>query len=132
MVQKGSRGQNWSLEILISLGVFILIFVLALVFMFLMPQDPASRLQRQSSRVLGSLEREVGLLDSGNINRNVLTSLEFMTCDEIKDLLVISADVCIHFESIEGVILHIGDNLGVGCPDITFDGDSGMVCGVSP
>lgn len=129
MRKKGSRGQNWSLEILIALGVFIVVFVIASLFMFYIPSDPARNIKRQSDTVMDSLEKDVGLIESGEINTFILTQLEFMSCEELRDFFAISGVMCLHFESLNGSVIPVGNKIGVGCDDITFQ--DGSLCGVS-
>jgi hypothetical protein len=130
------RGQNWSLEIMIALSVFIVIFVLTSVFMFYLPAQRANEFGSDTQQILGSLETDVGLYQGNVVDSDVARELDDVSCDELRDLLKISGEVCVHFEALDGSIIPLENGkLGFGCSGITFgsyfDGGSEVIlaCG---
>ena len=99
MVGVSRKAQNWSLEVIIALSVFLVIFVLVSVFLFYIPEDPTRDLQFQSQKVGSTLENDI-LVDDDVVIVDNIEELTGYSCDELKDLFAISSDVCIHFEDL--------------------------------
>ena len=131
MLKRGRAGQNWSLEVIIALSVFLVIFILATAFMYYLPRDSSFELQSDLRYVFSALETEVSLQKDGVIDDTVLQDLTMLSCDDIRSLLQVTGAVCIHLESLDGNLVQLDDgSFGVGCDDISFS--NGFACGVRP
>jgi hypothetical protein len=130
MLKRGRRAQNWSIEVIIALGIFIVIFVLASAFMYYLPSDRASEFKSDTRQILTTLENDVQLVEDNVIDEDELNELAAMSCDELRDLLQITGEVCIHFESLDGSAIQL-DNGGfvIGCGNISIV--DGVLCGDS-
>jgi hypothetical protein len=130
MLKRGRRAQNWSIEVIIALSIFIVIFVLASAFMFYLPSDRASEFKSDTRQILTTLENDVELLEDNIIDEDELNKLSAMSCDELRDLLQITGQVCIHFESLDGSAIRLDDGgFVIGCGDISIV--DGILCGES-
>jgi hypothetical protein len=130
MHKRGRRAQNWSIEVIIALSIFVVIFVLASAFMFYLPTERSQEFRSDTRQILTTLENDVELIDSAVINEDELNELSAMSCDELRDLLQITGQVCIHFETLDGTAIRL-DNGGfvIGCGDISIV--DGILCGES-
>lgn len=124
----GKKSQNWSLEVIIALSIFLVIFVLVSVFLYYIPEDRTIGLELKSQRVISTLENDV-LLEDGQVMDEGLVELSGYTCEDFKDLFAVAGDVCIHFEDLDGYLIEVEGKTGFGCEGITFE--NGQVCGGS-
>ena len=129
MIGVGRRAQSWSLEIIIALSVFLVIFVLISVFMFYSPEDSTRALDLESKRIMASLENDY-LVESGTISQDGLDELTSMSCEELQDFLAASGEICIHFEDLDGSLIWVNGKTGIGCPGVRLNDNGSMLCGV--
>jgi hypothetical protein len=120
------KAQNWSLEVIIALSVFLVIFVLVSVFMFYVPTDRSSDLRSSTNNVVSTLENNL-LIENGAVKTDGLTTLSNYSCSDLQDLFAISGEVCISFEDLDGNVIYVDNKTGIGCPGINFS--NGKVCG---
>ena len=112
----GKKGQHWSIELMLALGVFAIVFVFLSVLTFYSPQSTeVSDLTFDSRIVFTSLERDVGLLRGNVVNSPVLRELQTMDPDELAAFFNIDGDVCITFQTLEGETIILDDGkYGIG------------------
>jgi len=96
------RGQSWSIELIISLSVFVVIILGVFVSLSAKPTDPVQDLQQQSQQFIGrfystdsSQQQTFSFIDNNNINDQKLSQLQSTKYSDLKSQLGLSDDFCI-------------------------------------
>ena len=130
MVKVGKRAQNWSLEIIIALSVFLVIFVMISVFLFYSPENSARDLDLEAQKMMSTLENDL-LVDGNEIKSSGLNELSSYDCEQLQDLFSAKGEVCIHFEDLDGSLIEVNGKTSIGCEGIKLNKNGTMLCGGS-
>jgi len=119
------RGQTWSLETYMAVGVFLigLIFFYSLMTM--------SRTESNVGVTVEEIGRQVIKSDQmvdGKLTSDELGYLINLNCSALKTMFNTNKDICIYLVDAQGNLIENGSHVihGIGCPGINI---SGMVCG---
>jgi len=129
----GMRGQQWSLEVILAISIFIIVFVFMVSFLSFRPSDDTGRLELQSIALYEELRGPGGFLDGNRVDLVKLQSWSAASRSEtqadlraIKRKVGMVGDFCIYFENAQGQIIPNtldGDIFyGVGDRTIQFNG----------
>ncbi len=96
------RGQSWSIELIISLSVFVVIIIGLFVSFSTQPTNPVQELQAQSQQFISrffatdtSNQQVYSFIENNNVNDQKLAQLQATDYSEIKKELGLSDDFCI-------------------------------------
>jgi hypothetical protein len=126
------RGQGWSMDVLVSVGLFVAGLLLLYYFIgersdTTLPPDIIDE-GRQIPELLSTEHNEtIGFIDGGKIDREKLEQFANITYNETKKILGVQSDFCIYFEDEEGYIVNVsGPMVGIGSEKGKI---SGIDCG---
>ena len=107
------RGQNWSIEMLISIGIFITILILTFVYIEKIPStNDVRELDYKSKYAIASLKDDLKIVNSDNeVDVDVLD--KYLDSD-LGEVIGIPGTVCINFESLDGDEVIQLDDLSYG------------------
>ena len=124
------RGQTLSFDVLIAVSVFI-VAVIFMVYLFLRPDRPVTleALAQEGEVISGQLvssseSSETAVVIRNRLDKERLQSLAGLSYDELKGLLGVEGDFCIHFEDEQGNLIDIDDSAvtrySIGSPKLNF------------
>jgi len=106
--------QQWSLEAMLAIAVFVIVFVFMIAFIGLTPQEGKRRLELQSVTLLEEIRSEGGFLDGNQVNTTAYEAWFNASrrdggytgeeLDALKQELGISGDFCVYFMDQSGGI----------------------------
>lgn len=122
----GRKGQNWSLEVIVALSLFLIVFS-GLFLLFGSGTDSGiaqlqSRAERFLSSIITSQSDETGLGRRNVVDSDRLLELSTKDFDVLQEELGIYEDFCIIIETADGRIKTIGGKRGIGSERIEIDG----------
>jgi len=132
------RGQSWSIELIISLSVFLIIIIGVFVSLAAQPTNPVQELQSQSQQFISkffstesSQQQVYSFIDDNNVNDQKLATLQGTNYTSLKQQLGLSDDFCIILEDSNNNIIPItGPNgstyYGIGSSKIQIS--NGVPC----
>ncbi len=104
--------------------IAIALFMIAIIFFFSLSNDAnkggkTTDLKSESSKLVSALSGEKNSSDSllvgSKVNERKLSELSELEYNQLKDLLGIDADFCIHFEDDGGNLVNVsGNKIGLG------------------
>lgn len=100
MIQK--KGQNWSLEATIVLGIFIVIFILSFVYLSFLPHSDSQELKKDSQKIITVLEKDLDLIDEYEINEESFNEIEEYSSGDLAERVGVNGDVCIVIKDMDG------------------------------
>lgn len=123
------RGQNWSIEVIIALSIFIVIIISMFLLFNTESGGTIQDLQQSGNFLLNTLIIQESAEDSddGVFRNNVLDvdrleALSEYDLEQLKEEFGIDEDFCIIIESANGSILAINDSVGIGSSNILIEG----------
>lgn len=131
------RGQNWSMELLISVSLFIVVFIGAIGLLTMQSQSNTQQVVRESDILVNQLygnEDEITVIaKDGKVTPKRLEELSQMSENELKDHVGIDADFCIILRNPQtGKVIPVYNGteyvVGVGSSKISV---AGKTCGKS-
>lgn len=125
---KRGRGQTWSLDLILAVGVFIL-FIVAFYAIISAPEKPAKDqdLKQVAEQISERLDSESGndqtaVVFQGEINQSKLNNLSEQDYQDLKRMFGVSTEFCIYLEDENGRLVPINGKLGVGGDTIGLEG----------
>ncbi|MGM5483940.1 MAG: hypothetical protein ACQER9_03425 [Nanobdellota archaeon] len=121
------RGQNWSIEFMVAMSIFVVIFIFSTIFIFYTPVNDIEIMEKESEKAVVGLETHLELVEDDKVDEEKLDEIitDNLSSSELATVLGISGDVCISFEDLDGnlTVLSNGE-AGIGI-------DGNMICGGS-
>ncbi|MFT7615680.1 MAG: hypothetical protein ACI8Y7_000502 [Candidatus Woesearchaeota archaeon] len=126
------RAQNWSIEVIIALSFFLVLFVGVATFITVGENPTEQITDVQAESFVGKFTAKestkgqtVTFVEKNKVNEEKLTELTAISYEELKELLDIDDDFCIVIEDQFGdTILIDGDHRGIGSENIMINGFS--------
>jgi len=126
----GRKGQTFSFDIMIASGVFMLAIIF-LVYLLSQSDDTGSLEdlvavgESISGQLVSSSDGRLALVVRNQLQKEKLQILASMDYNELRNLLGISEDFCLHFEDEQGNLIDIDDSptstqYSIGSPVINF------------
>lgn len=121
------RGQTWSLETYLAIGIFLIAFIF---FYSLTTLNTARTNIGVEVEEIGRKIMSTPQLEDGTLTNEELMELFNMDCDQLKDMFDTNREICIYIQDSEGNLISNGSHIlhGIGCPGINI---SGMMCGTN-
>ncbi len=124
------KSQNWSIEVILALGLFMILFVTMVTLLLIQPAGSPLATQTSADTVSRFLfsdgfdSRQSSVIRNNVIDRSRLEELRTQTYDDLKNTLGLDDDFCIIIEDSHGNIRfkHGSGNILVGdtaCDDST-------------
>ena len=120
------RGQNWSVEMIITATLFVTFFVTFISVSYVATNNDLRQTEiasdELSSRLLSQTDK-ASIVDSRNaINQSRLLELSDLTYAQLKELMGESGNFCIILEDERGEIIPINNKYGIGSDEILVNG----------
>lgn len=134
MAKRKRKTQTLSFDVLVAVGVFIAAVVVVL---YLVSQPKGTRatledLTEEGETISSQListgsepSSEMAIVVKNRLDKDALADLAKLPYNELKSLLGVKEDFCIHFEDENGNLVDIEDNTthiqySIGSPDLSF------------
>ena len=104
------RGQMWSVEIIIALTVFIVVFVGVLSLMVFSGRDQYQEQHTETVNLASLMQEDYGLINSGTLDKRTFSQLAEMNYTQLKTQLGARSDFCIFIEGEDGKIMPVRFN----------------------
>lgn len=111
------KGQNWSIEAMISIAIFVVVVIVSLILINYIPSSDSKELADSSEKILISVENDLGLVKNYEVVKSTLDDYEGKTSSELAEELGVDGDVCITFQTLNGTIITLPNSkngIGVG------------------
>ncbi|HLP79073.1 MAG TPA: hypothetical protein VK158_00400 [Acidobacteriota bacterium] len=132
------RAQNWSVEIIVSLSVFIVMFIAVFAIVQVREPTPLSKVQSESEIFLErfyssepSSPRAYEFIYRNVVDTDKLVELSELDYESLKAQLGIKSDFCIILLDENGNVIPINGKYGVGSENIYVDGAMNCTSDVS-
>lgn len=115
------RGQNWSIEAIVVLMIFMVLLILSFFSLTFLPKGKSEDLVVASEKIDAMLEGDVGLVKDYKVDSEVLNDLNDLDSEELAEFFGVSGDVCISFKTLEGNRIRLDDGdsgLGIKGDDL--------------
>jgi len=125
------RGQVWSVDVLLAVVIFISVIIIFYVTMTARQKPGLKDLEAESASLKTELEKnsEFGFIVKDKIDDTKFQAFignATLNYTGLKQKLGVEGDFCIFYEDSDGSIILIGNQIGIGSPDICI---AGYKCG---
>lgn len=121
------KSQNWSIESIIAISLFLVVFIVSLSYISMLPSDDSTQIAYNSEVVLNGLEFDLGLIDNYDVDEAKLEELSVtdVSSDYLAETVGVDGDICISFENMDGEIIYLSNGKkGLGVDDLGVCGGS--------
>ncbi|MEM4267384.1 MAG: hypothetical protein QXK37_00980 [Candidatus Woesearchaeota archaeon] len=119
------RGQTWSIETYVAIGIFLI----ALIFFYsiLNLKHNIGEQERETESIANRVFSHDFLAD-GVLTEEEVEQLKTYDCEKLKQVFDTNKKICIYFKDENGNIINLTstEKIGIGCPDINI---GGYACG---
>jgi len=116
------KGQNWSLELIVVLMLFVIIITISFVYLTYSPENSSIQMRDTSIKIIDLLEKDVGLIRDNQVDNFALSNIESLSSSDLADLLGVSGTVCIAFRDLDGNLIILDNG------NLTIGADGEFVC----
>jgi hypothetical protein len=136
------KAQIFSLDTIVGVVIFLVIFTIFFAVLSRNAQDDTTSVLSEEAELLVNKltkndpalidsERDINIVEDGNLNDKKIDDLVGKDYEELKSLLGVKGDFCIYFEDENGNIINmsaelqdpeIADRLGFGSEDVLING----------
>ena len=129
------RGQTYSMDLLIGLMVFLVMFIGFFLLISVISKPAKSTLHNEAVNILNKVSsgtENISFVDRSAISEEDLRALAGRDYEEIKELINANKDFCIYLEDENGTVMPIAFHdsyvIGLGSSNMTI---GNMTCGVA-
>ncbi len=119
------KGQTWSTDAIVAVSIFLAVSLAILyIFSSLSESEKFEQLSGEGEFISESVARdEPGFVVDNKLDQDKLQEFANRTYDDLKSLLGVRGEFCIHLEDEEGNLINISKNItGIGNPRAKVSG----------
>lgn len=118
------KGQNWSIEGMIAITIFVSVVIISLLMINRIPSNNSKELTSNSEELRIKIENDLGIIEDYEIDEDRLEELRTLSGEELGEQVGLPGSVCISFRTLNGTPIALEDSsIGIGLGNDTICGN---------